>query len=211
MPQQAVRYNTPIAIFIIWIFHAAAIIGISLGHQDWFIAKTPLNLILCLGLFIWVYPMDTLKKYLAFAIFVLAGMFAEWLGVQYGLLFGEYSYGSNFGPKLDGVPYLIGINWAILTFICAGIVFPLRPVWLKIPLASLLMVLLDFFMEHSAPNFDFWTFSEGLAGIENYVTWFTLALVFQSVFHAFGIQGNKAFSLNLYLTQLVFFGYFYFF
>ena len=113
--------RTEISIFIVWLFHLSALVGISLGYQDWFMTKTPLNLCIVSVLFLWVYPMDKMLKFLAFVIFFMGGMFAEWLGVNYGILFGDYAYGANFGPKLDGVPFLIGINWALLTFITATI------------------------------------------------------------------------------------------
>ena len=204
--------KTTVAIGIIWLFHTAALIGISLGHQTWFVSKTTLNLSICLLLFFWVYPMDNLQKYAAFTLFFAGGMFAEWLGVNYGVLFGTYSYGSNFGPKLDGVPFLIGIYWGILTFISATLAtFISSKAVIKITIAAGLMVFLDFFMEHSAPIFDFWTFQGGSAPFENYTTWFAIAVFFQIILHFLKQEGNTRFSLHLYLAQLIFFGYFYLF
>ena len=109
--------KTTVAIFLIWLFHISAIIGISMGNHDWFVGKTPINLLLCLALFIWVFPIDSFRKWIAFVLFFSGGMLAEWLGVNFGLLFGDYAYGQNLGPKLDGVPFLIGVNWALLTFV----------------------------------------------------------------------------------------------
>ncbi|MGB5818077.1 MAG: carotenoid biosynthesis protein [Saonia sp.] len=202
--------KTSIAIALVWLFHISAIIGISLGYLEWFINKTPFNILLFSSLFLIIYPLDTFKKFIAFAIFFVGGMFAEWLGVNYGILFGAYTYGANLGPKLDGVPFLIGINWSVLTFITATIASHLvKKVWLKMICASILMVLLDYFMEHSAPLFDFWTFQGNIAPLENYVTWFIIALLFQILLHLFKIKGNKLFSVHLYLSQLVFFVYFF--
>ena len=107
----------PFAIFLIWLFHVSAIIGVTIGHKDWFLSKTPMNLSLSLFLFFWVFSMDSIKKVLLFALFFAMGMFAEWLGVNYQLLFGTYAYGTNFGPQLDGVPWLIGCFWALLAFV----------------------------------------------------------------------------------------------
>lgn len=204
------KHKTHIAIFIIWLFHLSAIIGIGLGHRDWFAAKTPLNLSISLFLFILIYPLNSWKKYFVFALFFCGGMFAEWLGVNFSLLFGSYAYGSNFGLKLDGVPLLIGAYWAILTFISASIASSFtEKAWFKIIIATLLMVLLDFLMEQSAPVLDFWTFEGGLALLKNYITWFVLGLLFQILLHVSKIKGDILFSFNLYLAQFVFFGYFY--
>ncbi|MEJ1223867.1 carotenoid biosynthesis protein [Sediminicola sp. 1XM1-17] len=208
MRDKIIQNKVTVAIGIVWLFHITALIGISIGYQDWFVSKTSLNLFICLLLFFWVYPMDNLKKYAAFAIFFTGGMIAEWLGVNYGVLFGTYSYGNNFGPKLDGVPYLIGIYWGILTFISATLAtYVASNALIKIILAAGLMVFLDFFMEHSAPIFDFWSFDGGSAPIENYTTWFAIAVIFQMILHFLRQEGNTRFSLHLYMAQLIFFGY----
>lgn len=198
-----------IAIGIVWLFHISALIGIASGALEWFIQKTPLNLMISLLLFLFIYPINNIGKIIAFALFFCGGMFAEWLGVHYGILFGDYAYGNNLGPKLDGVPYLIGIYWALLTFITASILdYTQLKAIPKIILAATLMVLLDYFMEHNAPVFDFWRFEGGTAPLENYTTWFTLALAFQAVVRVLKIKGNKPFSMHLYLAQLVFFAFF---
>jgi len=211
MYKHLMTYKAHLAAGIIWLFHISALIGISLGHLDWFISKTPLNLMVCLLLFLAVYPLNNARKITAFIIFFSGGMFAEWLGVNYGILFGDYLYGANFGPKWDGVPLLIGAYWALLTFITAAMMdyLKLNP-WIKALLAAVLMVTLDFFMEHSAPQFDFWTFEGGLAPLENYITWFLLALLFQGVLRWMDLTGNKIISLHLYFAQLLFFLFFYF-
>lgn len=211
MLKTVVDKKLTIAIGTIWLFHISAMIGISIGHQDWFVEKTPLNLCITMLLFLALFPIDTLRKGIVFVIFCSGGIFAEWLGVQHQLLFGEYAYGTNFGPKLDGVPYLIGAYWAILTFVTAGILDYTK--WntiIKILSASVLMVLLDFLMEHTAPIFDFWTFEGGMPTLENYVTWFALGLVFQIIVKLFKITGNKLLSVHIYLAQFVFFLFFYF-
>lgn len=166
---------------------------------------------LSLLLFFICYPLVHYKKWLVFGLFFAGGMLAEWLGVKYGLFFGSYSYGSNFGPKLDGVPLLIGGYWALLTFITASILdyFKLSN-WIKVLFGAGLMVILDFFMEHSAPTFDFWTFEGNIAPLQNYIAWFVLAVLFHTILRFIKITGDKEFALNLYLAQLLFFMFFYF-
>ncbi|MEM9077401.1 MAG: carotenoid biosynthesis protein [Bacteroidota bacterium] len=197
-----------IAIGIIWLFHISGIVGITIGFKDWFLTKTPLNLSICLVLFVFLFPVNTFKKVGLFLLFFAMGMFAEWLGVNYGLLFGDYSYGANFGPKLDGVPWLIGCFWALLACITATMVSTFKiPLWARAIMASILMVILDFFMEQNAPNFDFWQF-EGHVPLQNYVTWFVLGLLMQLMILKFRFEGNQKLSYHIYFAQLVFFGYF---
>ncbi|MFP4846374.1 carotenoid biosynthesis protein [Winogradskyella sp. PE311] len=207
------KYHLHLSIVILWLFHGSAIIGISLGFSNWFIEKTPLNLTVSLLLFLFIYSLNSFKKIGAFLLFFSLGLFAEWLGVNYQLLFGSYYYGNNFGVKLDGVPYLIGIYWALLTFVTAAILDYTK--WhriVKIVLAALFMVFLDFVMEFSAPILDFWHFEGGMPKFENYFTWFLLGIIFQYILKQLKIEGNKLFCLNLYVAQLIFFlfAYFYF-
>ncbi|MGD1945856.1 MAG: carotenoid biosynthesis protein [Croceivirga sp.] len=202
------KYRTPLGIFLVWLFHLSGLIGITVGHQEWFIQKTPLNLLVCALLFLWIYPMDTGKKWMVFGFVFITGMFAEWLGANHSLLFGSYDYGKNLGPKLDGVPFVIGINWALLTFISAEITSKFsKHIWFKALLGAALMVFLDFLMEQSAPVFDFWSFGKEVP-LQNYITWYVLAYIFHLIFQKKRISGNYEFSLNLFLAQSTFFGYF---
>ncbi len=202
------KFQVWFASFLIWLFHISAMIGITMGHKDWFLEKTPLNLSLSLVLFFWIFPINTMKRALLFVLFFGMGMLAEWLGVTYGLLFGEYEYGEALGPKLDGVPWLIGCYWGLLAFITYEIAkYKSIPIWLQLCIGAGLMVLLDFFMEINAPNFDFWTFN-GEVPLKNYVTWFVIGLSMQLLLKRFHITGNKTISYHLYTAQLLFFIYF---
>ncbi len=197
-----------LSLFLIWLFHISGIIGIALGHKEWFIPKTPLNLLVCTALFIWIYPLDSKRKWGIFGLFFFIGMFLEWLGANYSLLFGSYDYGENLGYKVDGVPLFIGINWALLTFITGELSKKAaKNIWFRATIGALLMVFLDFLMEQSAPGFDFWSFGEHVP-LENYVTWFLVAFIFQIVFQKTKMEGNTNISLHLFLAQMVFFGYF---
>ncbi|MGB5428269.1 carotenoid biosynthesis protein, partial [Eudoraea sp.] len=100
------KFLTYFAAFLLWLFNISAILGILSGQQDWFISKTPLNMLLILSLVVFVYPLNSIVKVLVFLGIVVTSIFAEWLGVNYGLIFGDYRYGNNFGAKIAGVPYL---------------------------------------------------------------------------------------------------------
>lgn len=199
-----------IAIGVLWLFHISGIIGISLGYQEWFASRTALNLLIMFLVLIFFYPLDSFKKWALFFLFGGLGIFAEYLGVTFGLFFGEYAYGDNFGPKIFEVPILIGVNWALLTFICGSIANQLSDnIFLKSLLGTFMMLFLDLFMEKIAPIFDFWEFSGGYAPIDNYIAWGSISFIFNLIFHFAKIKGQFLISLHLYLVQLVFFIYFY--
>lgn len=199
-----------IAIAILWLFHISGIIGISLGFQDWFASRTGLNLFIMFLVLILFFPLNSIKKWVLFFIFGSLGLFVEYLGVRFGLFFGAYAYGDNFGPKILEVPVLIGINWAMLTFICGAIANELADhIFLKALLGTFMMLFLDLFMEKVAPIFDFWEFSGGYAPVDNYIAWGIISFLFHLIFHLAKIKGQFKISLHLYLVQLAFFAYFY--
>ncbi len=194
---------------MIWLVHISAIVGISLGYKEWFVAKTGVNLLLIFGLFIWNYPIDNLKKVTLTFLFIVMGMGAEWVGVHYGFPFGNYAYGANLGPKLDGVPYLIGVNWAVLTLASAGIADRVtKNNGLRVVLGAFLMVLLDLAIEPIAPLFDYWTFENG-APIQNYNAWFGLAAIMHFLLRIFAVKEEGRLSVHVFLATALYFTYFY--
>ena len=76
---------------------------------------------------------------------------------------------------------------------------------MQIPLAALLMVLLDIPMEMVAYQFDYWHFSAGMPPMENYISWFFIGLIMQTMIKGFELEKQSAFSLNLYFANLAFF------
>ena len=48
------------------------------------------------------------------------GVSVEIMGINTGILFGDYTYGDVLGFKLRDVPVLIGVNWFIIIY-CSGI------------------------------------------------------------------------------------------
>ncbi len=191
---------------LIWLFHISGIIGIFLGFTDWFLEKTPLNLGICFILLLLAWPLKSLSQVGVVYSFFAVGMFAEWCGVHYGFPFGNYTYGENLGIKLDGVPLLIGVNWAMLVLITGSIAskFVTRT-WVKVLLGSFLMVFIDFFIEPNAANLGFWYWKNGFIPPSNYVGWLAISAMLHVVFQRTIKEINFQFSINLYIAQLIFF------
>ena len=200
-----------ISIFIIWLVTISGVIGIWLGHGDWFLPKTIFNLSLGAAILIWNFPLKNgWKSLVIWSAVYLIGMIAEIIGTNTGILFGNYSYGNNLGPKIIGVPPLIGINWIVLTFLTATIA---RRVihfkWLSIICGALLMVGLDFFIEPIAPIFDFWSWDEGVAPLKNFIHWFIVSLLMQAVVYDELPEKNHYLPIHHFASQVLFFTFFY--
>lgn len=200
-----------ISLFGLWLVTISGILGIWLGDSDWFLGKTPFNLLLCLVLTLWNFPLKNgWKSILLWSLIYVLGMGVEWIGVHTGLLFGQYHYGTNLGPKIAGVPVLIGVNWMLLTFITGSICRRfMTQKWLAILCSALLMVTLDFFIEVNAPRFDFWYWDIGYAPIRNFIDWFIISLLMQTILQGELHREKHPFPIHHFASQILFFAFFY--
>jgi len=200
-----------ISIILIWLFNISGIIGILFEYQDWFIPLTPLHLLIYLILILWNSDI-TKKLFLGLMIPFFIGMIAEFFGVNYGVIFGNYTYGKNLGIKIFGVPWMIGVNWAILTYGTAAIAKKLsNRVVITSLIGAVLMVLLDILMEFSAPRFDFWEFEKGIIPIQNYIGWLIVAFVCHILFQKIIKEPHFILSTHIFLAIVIFFTTFLFF
>lgn len=222
MLKQLPKYQiaTLIAIF----FHVIGIVGILFWDKEFFIAATSFNLLLSFGLLI--YTQKEKNKFFLFfmSIVLLFGIGVEIIGVNTGVLFGKYSYGSVLGIKWQNVPLIIGLNWFMIIY-CCGI--SIHTLLMKIieklaidskePPKSLralsvitdgatLAVFFDWLMEPVAVKLGFWTWGgDGNIPIYNYLCWFVISLLLLVLFHFSRFDKQNKFAINLLLIQAMFF------
>ena len=203
--------KSQISVFAIWLVTISGMIGIWLGHGDWFLPKTPFNLLLGAGLLYWNFPLkNSWRSITIWTLVYVLGMGAEVVGVNTGLLFGNYRYGENLGLKLFGVPLLIGINWVVLTFLTATICKRfIEHKWLALICGAALMVALDFFIEPIAPIFDFWHWEAGYAPLKNYVDWFWVSFLMQVLVNKELPEEKHPLPIYHFASQVLFFAFFY--
>jgi bisanhydrobacterioruberin hydratase len=191
------------SVFLIWLFHVSAIIGVLAGFGDWFISLSPLNLLLCVLL---VAINNDIRQNLVLLIPFFVGMLAEIIGVQTGILFGEYAYGEMLGWKILGVPWLIGCNWALLVY-SSAVVANLSggSIWIRSLVGASLMVLLDIVMEPIAPRIDYWLFDGNQVPLKNYIHWFVVGTVAHLLYLRSGGKKDGILGWNLLLAFFIFF------
>jgi bisanhydrobacterioruberin hydratase len=193
---------------ILIVFFFVGFLGVAIQNtRILFINLTPLALLLSFLVLITFHESAFWKKELfVFMLILLISFFIEAVGVNYGFVFGNYIYGDGLGIKILGTPLLIGINWVLLVY-CTSVIsekLP-APVFLKILTASSLMLVYDVIMEQVAPKMDMWLFEGGVAPLRNYISWFILALVFQSILGLTGIRLKNRLSTFILLCQGAFF------
>jgi uncharacterized membrane protein len=176
------------------------------GRPMYFQELTPLNLLLTNALLFSLHRNWNMQFILFAALVTIAGFMAEVIGIHTGLLFGQYNYGEALGSKLWDVPLLIGLNWLMLVYSTGTIVSKLKVNLLVRALSgAALMVLLDFFMEPVAMQFDFWDWQDGVIPMSNYIGWLGLAFLLHLYFQYITVYRQNPLAPIVYLVQLLFF------
>ncbi len=213
-----------IATAIAILFHTIGLVGLLYFDKDFFQAATPFNLLLSFALLVWTQT----GKNTSFFIFILAcfviGVLVEIIGVNTGILFGEYTYGHVLGARVKNVPWIIGINWIIIIYCCGISIHTLlikaisrvaadtgkNPAALKaasvIVDGATLAVFFDWLMEPVAVKLGYWQWNgDGSIPIFNYICWFLVSALLLTIFHFAKFNKQNKFAVNLLLIQLMFF------
>lgn len=201
------KKQTTVAMLLV-IFFSVGLVGMLLpATNSFFLQLTPFALILSFTVLALSDESKNRAKLLAYLLFIYITSYAiEVAGVHTGLLFGEYSYGNNLGVKLWGTPLIIGANWFFLVYTTAAILERTKmSTVLKIVLASLFMLAYDIVMEQVAPRMDMWSWKEVAVPLQNYVTWFLIAVAYHVGLKILKIKIKNGLALVVLLCQFILF------
>lgn len=209
-----------IAVFVIVLFHIAGLPFIVYEPtRSLFLFATPFTLLLSATLLFWNHK-DKSSSFISFCVIAFGiGFGAELIGVQTGILFGDYKYSSILGWKIGGVPLIIGTNWWMCTYSCGVVVnqfyppnskptsffFLLIPTFTKAFIGAILMLLLDIVIEPVAMKLDFWQWQNHQIPLLNYGTWFIASFFLLCLFFRLPFKKENPVAVTLYLTLFLFF------
>lgn len=214
------RYQIATAIAIL--FHVIGLVGILFINKDFFVRATSMNLLLMLGLLVYTQRRIDISFVIFFLTCIVVGFAVELLGTQTGYLFGDYAYGDVLGPKVSGVPLIIGVNWFIIIY-CCGITIlalysrltrnlaeevkpkPYMKVASVVSDGALLAVFFDWIMEPAAVKLGYWSWQGGEIPVFNYICWLVISAVLLVFFQLCKFEKQNKFAVNLLLIQLMFF------
>jgi bisanhydrobacterioruberin hydratase len=218
---QKIKLPKHITITVALVIHGFGIVGILIPtYKEWFIACTPINLILMTALlFIQQEKVDH-KFWIFFAICFFIGFLAELVGVHTGFLFGDYAYGNVLGPKLGDVPILIGMNWFVVVY-CAGSFMEklhhkvatasattVGPIFVTISIVidgALIATLFDYFMEPVAISLGYWHWNSLEIPMYNFICWFMLSALLLLTMRKLSVSTKNHFAIHLLIIQTLFF------
>ena len=194
--------------FLILIYVSGAI-GF-LFNPGFFAPFTPLTLAFTCFVFLIHQPLNNLNYTLSFIGLAAVGFVAEVIGVKTGVVFGNYYYGNALGYKVLAVPLVISLNWGLLINIGVLVATYLSKKPLLIAtLAAFIITGVDLVIEQVASQMDYWHFSNGIAGIQNYIGWFIISFFTSWLLKKHLVKGDKKIALVFLLLQLFFFGLIY--
>jgi len=205
LKQQKVR----IARIVIIAFFSVGIIGFLMPlSYPFFKQLIPLALILSFLLLVIFHPKErrNLHSIFVFTGIYFTGLILEVIGVNTGVVFGEYSYGPNLGIKIFNTPVIIGLNWLILVYTTSSIFEKLNiHVVTKVLLASSCMVVFDLILEQIAPGIGMWNFNGSEVPLKNYLSWFIISVIFQTALKMGGIKTENSLAKTIFISQFIFF------
>jgi bisanhydrobacterioruberin hydratase len=195
------------ALYLLISAYIAGLIGLQWAYtRTLFEALVPFNLILTATL-LFSFHLDWSRNFYIFiGISFLGGFGIEALGVHTKVIFGEYWYETTLGWKLIDVPYLIGLNWVVLLYVCGNISYHLtKSLILRILLGSLLMVFLDYWIEPVAMKHHFWNWANATVPLQNYLAWGLVSAFLLFFYFKLRFIKQNFLALPVYLAQLLFF------
>lgn len=204
------KIKLKISIAIIFAFYISGIIGILSNSQTIdFLSLTPLNLLVSLFVLLYNHQNGTPKQWLIFSIVAVLGYFVEVVGVNTGIIFGEYTYQTTLGWKVLETPVMIAVNWLILTY---AVVYTLSKKIKNTPylalLSAVVLVILDFLIEPVAIQYNFWIWASDTVPVENYIAWFVVSFGLCYLMAHYKEKAKNDLAPYLLILQFVFFGIF---
>ncbi len=194
-------------IFII-VFHAVGFVGFSIPHlHDFFISFVPYHLLLMAAILLMNQQEFNRPFWLGLIFVYLSGYLVEVLGVSTGAVFGEYAYGATLGIKLMNVPLLIGVNWVILVFSIGAVLkkYFKHQRLLKSIIGAAILVFIDFLIEPVAVQFDYWSWTNSVIPLQNYIAWFFICVILIRVYYQLEFRKSNRVALTLLVSQILFF------
>jgi putative membrane protein len=207
MTLENLRQKPQLLIGILILYYCVGILLYLIdGTRTLFSLLTPWSLILSFSAVMIFQKGFSVKLGVAFAVVFTFTLLIEIIGVNTGILFGNYEYGPAFGPKILSTPILIGLNWLILIYCSAAIVnHHFTHKITRVISGSLLMVAYDLILEYVAPVMDMWSWDAPYPGIRNFLMWFVVAMVLHLLFQRLGLSINNKPARYLFFIQILFF------
>lgn len=164
------------------------------------------------------------RNIIAFLIITWVCSFTfEAIGVATGLIFGDYFYSDNLGPKILGVPLMIQISYAAMGYasiMTARVILGVKTTPRKLAMlcttlvAALLMVGWDVCLDpYESTIAGDWIWRKGGyyfgIGLQNFVGWFITVFIFMFLYHVYASyypeKNQTKLTFNLWSQPIIYY------
>ncbi len=201
------KQQEKIALLVLVILHVVGLIGLNVERfRSDFVPLIWINLV-----FIFCIVLSLHSKWNRNFLFFILGVFAfgitiEALGVRTDAIFGAYSYKNNLGFKIASVPFVIGLNWVVLTYCTGALARKLDPDLVpRVIAGAILMVGLDALIEPFAIRYELWEWTGGHPPFRNYIGWLVTAAIAQVAYHKLLHKTGNPIAVRAYIILVLFF------
>lgn len=211
-----------IALSVAVILHAAILLGLLLTDGQWRLYTVP-GLIFIMFILI-LLTKEKLDKHFFFFVLIafVFSLITCGVGVNTGLLFGNYDYGKSLGPAIQNVPLALGLFWIIIIY-TTGIftealykkvekkfppdnLFPKTIQKFSIVIdGALIATFFGWILEPAAIKLGFWSWQTETTPFLFYITWFGLSALLLLSFELLKFKKENDFAVHLFIIQLLFF------
>ena len=187
----------------LFIFLTCVGVVLQMLKVSWVLSMTPFYILLSLLVIFDKKHIGSVRNIISIFVVGLIGFASEIIGVQTGLLYGNYEYGNVLGLKVFDVALLLLIMWVFIPVITLTLASYSKK---NVPLiAALLAVLYDLFLEQFAVEVGLWTWN-GPVPHKNYVTWFIITFITVYVLRVRKLPlVNKKVAFVVFWTHILFF------
>ncbi|TNF42730.1 MAG: carotenoid biosynthesis protein [Bacteroidetes bacterium] len=190
------------------VFYVVGVLGLSFPEtRPLFIRLVPFALILGFaGVLLFNEAKWNWKTLTAFVVVYISGFVIESIGVNTGLIFGEYIYGETLGYQIFETPLIIGMNWLFLVYVSSSLTGRISSYkFISLLFPPVLMVIYDLVLEQVAPDLGMWSWKNDIIPVQNYIAWFTIAFLFVLVFRFFNVRTTNKIAPLIFVLQFLFF------
>lgn len=134
------------------------------------------------------------------------------IGINTGVLFGSFEYGSTLPTTLANIPLIVPLNWAMILLSAYGFLTnAVSQRNLRALFAAVIVLALKLLMDPVGVRLDYWTWDLGYIPLRNYVSWFVASIIFTQILALMKIHARSVIFRVYLIMQFLFYGILYLF
>ncbi|MCX8011395.1 MAG: carotenoid biosynthesis protein [Ignavibacteria bacterium] len=191
--------------FILYIISCVGFVGYLFQEtRQIMLTLTPLALLI-INLVILISFLGDIKLLFWSIIVFLFTFIFEVIGVRTKLIFGDLMYGKILGFKLLDIPLIVAFNWTLIIISTLKIArFITKDNFGSAIIASIIVVILDFFLESASIKLGYWSWKDGVIPFHNYFVWFLYSLLISLMLNKLKVRIEPAITVHFFVLQLIF-------